>query len=125
MVDGGLVDPIPAEEAYRRGARRILVVRTRPSNVVKRNSALTRPMSRLLFRTPALSRASLDTARRYQQAVAWLKSPPADATVLELVPHLPLQTKRMTQDKVRLKADYDLGVELVSRRTDRLREVFA
>lgn len=125
VVDGGLVDPIPAEEAYRRGARGILVVRTRPSNVVKRNGPFTRPVSKLLFRTPAVSRASLETARRYQRAVAWVKSPPRDAHVLELAPDVPLRTRRTTQDKVRLKADYDLGVELVSRSAARLREMFA
>lgn len=125
VVDGGLVDPIPAEEAYRRGARRILVVRTRPSNVVKRNSALTRPISKLLFRTPAVSRASVEAALRYQRAVGWVRSPPADATVLELAPAKPLKTKRTTQDKVCLKGDYDLGVESVSRSADRLRELFA
>ena len=125
LVDGGLVDPIPVEEAYRRGARRILVVRTRPSHVVKRNNAFTRPVSRLLYRTPALSRASLETALRYQQAVGWVQSPPGDATVLELAPEAPLKTKRTTQDKVCLQADYDLGFVSVSRSADRLRAMFA
>jgi predicted patatin/cPLA2 family phospholipase len=125
VVDGGLVDPIPAEEAYRRGARRILVVRTRPSNMVKRDNAWTRPVSRLLFRTPAVSRASLETASRYQRAVAWVKAPPADATVLELAPDVPLKTKRTTQNKVSLRADYDLGIESASRSAGRLRELFA
>jgi flagellar hook protein FlgE len=35
LVDGGVADPIPVEEAYRLGARRIMVLRSRPANVVK------------------------------------------------------------------------------------------
>ena len=124
VMDGGLVDPIPAEEAHRRGARRILVLRTRPSNIVKRNTLLTRPVSALLFRTPAVSRASLQTAQRYQHAVAWLQAPPADTTVLELAPQTPLKTKRTTQDHACLKADYEAGFALASQRAAQLCELF-
>jgi predicted acylesterase/phospholipase RssA len=35
LVDGGVAAPIPVREAYRRGARRILVVRTRARGVTK------------------------------------------------------------------------------------------
>jgi predicted patatin/cPLA2 family phospholipase len=125
VVDGGLVDPIPAEEAYRRGARRILVVRTRPSRMVKRDGPFTKPVSALLYRTPAVSRASLQTATRYQRTVAWLQSPPADAEVLELAPPAPLKTRRTTQNKVHLRADYDTGFDLASQHAPRLRELFA
>lgn len=115
VVDGGLVDPIPVQEAYRRGAGRLVVLRTRPSKTVKRVSVLTRPVSALLFRTPAVARASLHTAARYQEAVAWLQTPPADVTVLELAPDRPLRTKRTTQARASLKADYALGRELATR----------
>jgi predicted patatin/cPLA2 family phospholipase len=125
VVDGGLVDPIPAQEAYRRGARRMLVLRTRPSNTVKRDSPLTRPMSALLFRTPAVSRASLQTAKRYQQTVAWLQAPPPDATVLELAPELPLRTKRTTQRIASLMADYEQGRKLAHRHAARVQALLA
>jgi predicted patatin/cPLA2 family phospholipase len=125
LVDGGLVDPIPAEEAYRRGARRIVVVRTRPSRMVKRDGPFTKPASALLYRTPAVSRASRQTAARYQRTVAWLQSPPADAEVLELAPPAPLKTRRTTQNKVHLRADYATGFETASLHAPRLREILA
>ena len=31
-TDGGVTAPVPVEEAYRRGARRILVIRSRPAD---------------------------------------------------------------------------------------------
>lgn len=123
VVDGGLVDPIPVEEAYRRGARRMLVVRTRPSKTVKRDHLLTRPIAALLFKTPAVARASLHTAKRYQQTVAWLQAPPADATIVELAPETPLRTKRTSQDLAGLRADYRLGRESALRNAARVRDL--
>lgn len=125
VVDGGLVDPIPAREAYRRGARRMLVVRSRPSAAVKRNGALTRPVSALLFRSPAVARASLDTAARYQEAVAFVHSPPADSQVVELAPEVPLRTRRTTQKPASLRADYELGRMLAHSRREQLSALVA
>jgi predicted patatin/cPLA2 family phospholipase len=121
VVDGGLVDPVPAREAYRRGARRLLVIRSRPSTEIKRDSALTRPVAALLRGTPAVARVSLHTARNYQRAVAFVHAPPADAQVLELAPPAPLKTRRTTQDRSALRADYALGRELALESHERLR----
>lgn len=120
VVDGGLVDPIPAREAYRRGARQMVVIRSRPSQTVKRANALTRPVSALLSRQPAVARASLHTAQRYQEAVAFVHQPPADAQVLELAPSVPLKTKRTTQNVVSLRADYELGRALAHQHRQQL-----
>ncbi|MET0390067.1 MAG: patatin family protein [Polyangiales bacterium] len=125
VVDGGLVDPIPAQEAYRRGARRLLVIRSRPSQTVKRVSALTRPVSALLFRSPAVARASLHTAARYQEAVAFVHRPPADAQVLELAPTQPLKTKRTSQHVGSLRADYELGRSLALQHRPQLQALFS
>jgi len=120
VVDGGLVDPIPAQEAYRRGARRLIVIRSRPSGVVKRSNAFTRPMAALLSRTPAVAKASLHTAQRYQDAVRFIQAPPHDAQIIEIAPVWPLKTKRTTQDPACLRADYATGHALTHRSRERL-----
>jgi predicted patatin/cPLA2 family phospholipase len=120
VVDGDLVDPIPAQEAYRRGARRMIVIRSRPSGVVKRSNALTRPLAALLSRTPAVAKASLHTALRYQEAVQFIQAPPHDAQIIELAPVRPLETKRTTQDPACLRADYRAGHALAHRSRERL-----
>lgn len=125
VVDGGLVDPIPAQEAYRRGARRIIVIRSRPSATVKRASALARPVAALLFRTPAVARASLYTAQRYQQAVRFIQAPPHDAQIIELAPQVALQTKRTTQNPDHLRADYVSGLRLAHENQARLSELLS
>ncbi len=109
VVDGGLSDAIAAEEAYRRGARRIVVVRSRPAHAMKDKSALDPLMTWLLRGQPAVAKAMQQTATRYQQAVAFIASPPSDAQVIQLAPAQALQTGRTTQDKRALHADYQLG----------------
>jgi predicted patatin/cPLA2 family phospholipase len=109
LVDGGLTAPFPAEEAYRRGARRILVVRTRPSGVTKGPSALDVVTRIALHRRPALARAASRVAQHYARAVQFLAAPPEDAQVLELAPLRLLSASRTTQDASRLVADYQHG----------------
>lgn len=112
LIDGGVSDPIPVEEAYRRGARRIVVVRSRPAAYVKTNGWSTRFSAWLLRKEPTVARAVRRTAERYQRAVAFLQSPPKDCRVLEVAPTVPLATRRTTQDRALLERDYVVGREL-------------
>jgi predicted patatin/cPLA2 family phospholipase len=112
LADGGVADPVPAEEAYRRGARRIMVVRSRPAMAVKRYGLSTRTMAWLLRREPAFARAVRMTAVRYRQSVAFMSSPPSGCTIVQVAPSSLLATKRTTQDRRALEHDYELGREL-------------
>ncbi len=109
LADGGVADPIPVEEAYRRGARRILVVRTRPAAVVKTDDMSARLMAWMFRREPAFAKAIRLTAARYQQAVAFLTQPPADCQVVHVAPPALMATKRTTQDRPVLERDYEMG----------------
>ncbi len=112
LLDGGVSDPIPVEEAYRRGARRILVVRTRPATAVKSYGTSARAMAWLLRREPAVAAAIRNTAAQYRRAVAFLGSPPSDCEIIHVAPSMPLSTKRTTQDRACLQRDYELGRKL-------------
>jgi len=109
LVDGGVADPIPVEEAYRCGARRIMVLRTRPSTAVKTDGMSERVMAWLLRREPALAAAVRSTAAAYQRAVAFLDAPPADCEIVQVAPPAPLATTRTSQDRAALEHDYALG----------------
>jgi predicted patatin/cPLA2 family phospholipase len=112
LVDGGVSDPIPVEEAYRLGARRILVIRSRPALFVKTDGWSSR-VTPFLFRTqPAVSAAMRRTATRYQRAVAFLQAPPGDCQIVEVAPRAPLETKRTTQARGPLQRDYALGRQM-------------
>jgi predicted patatin/cPLA2 family phospholipase len=109
LLDGGVSDPIPVEQAYRLGARRILVIRSRPAAFVKESGWSAR-LAPLLFRDrPAVASAMRRTAERYQRAVAFVRAPPADCHIVHVAPARPLATRRTTQRLEALRADYATG----------------
>lgn len=112
LVDGGVSDPIPVEEAYRRGARRILVIRSRPAEYVKTDGLGASLSSFLLRSAPVVATAVRRTAQSYQRAVAFLREPPSDCQIVHVAPEKTLATRRTTQDRAALEQDYALGREL-------------
>lgn len=110
LADGGVSDPVPVAEAYRRGARRIVVIQSRPHAVVKKTSFVSSVLTPLFFREhPALAGAMLRTADRYQEAVRWIQAPPSDCQVVHVAPEEALQSGRTTQTRAKLENDYALG----------------
>ena len=112
LVDGGVSDPIPAAEAYRRGARRILVVRSRPAASVKTDRFSAWVLAWLLCHEPTLAHAVRASAARYQESVTFLNHPPSDCRIVQIAPPQALATKRTSQDLAALQADYQLGRRL-------------
>jgi predicted patatin/cPLA2 family phospholipase len=112
LMDGGISAPIPVQEAYRRGARRILVIRSRPAEFAKRASALSN-LGALAFRdASAFAHALRQAHRAYQGAVTFIRSPPNDCEIVQVAPPRKLATGRTTQHWRALKQDYALGREL-------------
>lgn len=112
VVDGGVADPIAVKEAYRRGARNILVIRTRPSDYLKSPGLETTLGRWALSEFQQLADAIRRQAETYQKAVEFIRNPPPDCTILEVAPDRPLRTGRTTQDRKKLEADYQLGRKL-------------
>ncbi|MDP9037148.1 MAG: patatin family protein [Myxococcota bacterium] len=109
LVDGGISDPLPVREAYRRGARTMVVIRSRAVNFVKRDRLVNRVGSWTIRGTPALARACLNVARVYRDGVAFLRSPPSDCRVLQVAPSTALATGRTSRDRESLDRDYAVG----------------
>lgn len=114
VIDGGVADPIPVEEAYRRGARRILVVRSRPATYVKKPRLENHLVSALLLDRPKLIEAVHHSPARYRRAVEFIHSPPSDCTILQLAPPDMLATTRTSRDRSKLELDYELGRSLAT-----------
>ncbi len=108
-VDGGVAAPIPIDEALRRGARRIMVVRSRPRDFGG-PSWLENAIARVVLRgEPGLARAFAAYRDVYARSVALVRRPPASCDVIEVVPAAHLRTGRMTRDLAALDHDYMLG----------------
>jgi predicted patatin/cPLA2 family phospholipase len=112
VVDGGVAAPIPAREAFKQGARRIIVVRSRPAGYRKRFGLENRLSAFATRKSPALSDAVLRQAETYCQCVDFLETPPTGTQILQIAPELPLKTGRTTQRLDALLADYELGKAL-------------
>jgi predicted patatin/cPLA2 family phospholipase len=118
-VDGGVTDPIPAMEAYRRGARIITVIRTRPAHYRKKKGIENYVSSFATRAWPKLSEAVKGQAETYSRCVDFILNPPKDATIIQIAPEGPLHTGRTTQNIESLLTDYEtgrqIGEEFVSR----------
>jgi len=108
-TDGGVSAAIPVEEAFRRGARRILVLRSRPADYVKEPRLESVIGALALRKHPALARAIRSAHKAYGRALAFIRNPPAECTVLEIAPKQALRTGRTTRDVGALEEDYALG----------------
>jgi len=111
LIDGGVSDPIPVEAAYRRGARRIVVIRSRPATFVKTDGWSARVSTFFARGRPVVAGAMRRTAERYRRAVEFLHDPPGDCRIIHVAPLVPMSTGRTTQDRRALERDYALGRE--------------
>ena len=108
--DGGISDAIPVEEAYRRGADTIVVIRTVPS---------------AMFYTPQwmkrmeqwLSESSLQQLvhmvqhheQSYYRIQQFIENPPSDLRIFEIFPPKPLASHALGSRLPALNQDYHLG----------------
>ena len=119
MADGGLSDGLPAEEAVRRGARRIVVIRSRPYKYRKKGGPQQAVLGWYLRRYPALRAAVARQAAVYNQALDFIRRPPPGVEILEVSPPENFRVSRFTRNLAALKTGYYQGLavagEVVSR----------
>ena len=123
-TDGGIADPIPVIEAYRRGARNIVVIRSRVAEYVKKRGFEAILTSLILKKQRALSASVARQAEAYREAVEFIMAPPADAKIVHIAPTGPLATTRTGQISTHLEADYARGVEAGHSAVRRIRTKF-
>ncbi|MNL21572.1 Patatin-like phospholipase [compost metagenome] len=109
MTDGGVADSIPVRHAYEQGARDITVVLSRPLGYRKRAPRLPALHRYLLRQTPALARASLARHHSYNDAIDFIRNPPADCRIRLIHPPAGFRVGRMTTDPDKLEQGYQMG----------------
>jgi predicted patatin/cPLA2 family phospholipase len=122
-TDGGIADSLPVREAYRRGATNIIVIRSRPSNYIKKQNALILLVFSIYFRKyPQLVEKFKQRVRNYMDSVKFIHYPPEGVRITELAPPDGIDIGRTTQNKNVLKSSYqkgiDYGNEFLKRRRD-------
>jgi predicted patatin/cPLA2 family phospholipase len=111
LMDGGVADPLPLREAIRRGAREIVVIRSRPPEYIKSKGLETYLTSLLLRRHRRLSAAIKIQPSVYGNSIALMAQPPGDVTIHQIAPSRALRSHRTGRDLDALKSDYQLGRE--------------
>ncbi|SDZ87340.1 Predicted phospholipase, patatin/cPLA2 family [Microbulbifer marinus] len=109
MTDGGLADSIPVIRAYEQGARDITVVLSRPVGYRKRVSPAPKQMKQFFHDHARLFEAVLDRAERYNRALDFIESPPADCRVTAIAPPPDFPVKRFTRELELLERGYQCG----------------
>jgi predicted patatin/cPLA2 family phospholipase len=109
MTDGGVADALPVGEAIRRGARRIMVIRSRHRDYVKGNSPSEYLIRWHVRRYPFLQRAVAKRVRRYNDTVALIRRPPEGVSIVEICPPTDFRVSRLSKDLRILEEGYDQG----------------
>ena len=110
-ADGGISDPIPVLEAYRRGANRIVVVRSRPEKYIKNESRLSFLYPVLFRKYPGVVDAMKQRHKAYMNAVSFIKNPPRGVSVWEISPSAESRVSRTTKKRDLLAAEYNSGIK--------------
>ncbi len=109
MTDGGVSDPIPATEAIRRGARRIMVIRSRPARYQKSSDPAYICLSVFLRQYPTLRNTIRNQNRIYHDAVALIHNPPSGVSIVQVSPSASFRPGRFTRDPDVLLEGYEQG----------------
>lgn len=112
MTDGGVADALPIEEAIRRGARRIMVIRSRHRSYVKRAGFPDRILYGFVRREPRLRQAMASRVLRYNEAVRLLRVPPPGISIVEICPPDHFRVSRLSKNLRTLKEGYEQGRSL-------------
>ncbi|GAA4900281.1 hypothetical protein GCM10023333_37670 [Ferrimonas pelagia] len=111
FVDGGVADAIPVAEAIRRGAKRLLILRSQTADYRKRAPASPRLLKHLLRKTPGLIAPMLQRAEQYNATLDLIRQPPKGVEIIEICPPPSFQLKRLTRSAAPLQQGYQLGLE--------------
>jgi len=112
-VDGGVSSPIPIQEAYARGAKTVVTIRTVPSDYEAKTPWAHKLKSWVCKKNkcPKILDIITEHENSYEDALSFIKTPPADLKVIEISPPKPLSSKLLGSSCASLKADYEMGLQ--------------
>jgi len=112
LMDGGWSDPIPVKRAIDLGADKVVVIRTMPA-MHKLEWSYFGWFGGIWHRdNPALSRRFSEDHLYYNASIDYIEENPTGATIIQIAPDEELSTGSYSTSKVKLIADYRLGLDL-------------
>jgi predicted patatin/cPLA2 family phospholipase len=111
-LDGGLAAPLPVREAYRRGARKIVVIRTVNANFHAQSAWVNKLKSWICVSgyCPKTIDYLVQHEQAYEQELAFIAHPPEDVEIIQIFANDNLQSKLLGSTDVDLHHDYGTGL---------------
>ncbi|MGY0580418.1 MAG: patatin-like phospholipase family protein [Paraglaciecola chathamensis] len=111
-LDGGLAAPLPVIEAYKRGARKIVVIRTADAQF-QAQSAWVHKLRSVVCKAgycPKTIDYLVQHEQAYQQELAFIANPPADVEIVQIFAGKKLHSKLLGSTDSDLRHDHKIGV---------------
>jgi predicted patatin/cPLA2 family phospholipase len=111
-LDGGLAAPLPVREAYDRGARKIVVIRTVDVHFQAQSPWVHKLRSLVCVSgyCPKTIEYLVQHEQAYQQELDFIANPPADLEIVQIFAEEKLQSKLLGSTDRELRHDHRLGV---------------
>ncbi|EGM70443.1 patatin-like phospholipase family protein [Shewanella sp. HN-41] len=112
-LDGGLAAPLPVCEAYRRGARKIVVIRTVSEDFQAQSAWVHKLKSWICVSgfCPKTIDYLVQHEQAYQAELDFIANPPEDVEIVQIFAKEPLQSKLLGSTDADLRIDYQQGVK--------------
>ena len=107
--DGALGDPIPMEKAFQMGCDRVILILTKPKNLLRQPGKDPSFAKRIEKRYPEAAKQLRLRARRYNNGVDLAKAYEAEGRVLTVSPDDTCGVDTLTRDKDALQRLYEKG----------------
>jgi predicted patatin/cPLA2 family phospholipase len=113
FLDGGLAAPLPVREAYNRGARKIVVIRTVDADFQAQSAWVQKLRS--LATAAGYCPKTLDYLIQHEQAyldeLNFMVNPPSDVEIIQIFADETLHSKLLGSTNDDLRKDHKLGVK--------------
>ena len=109
MTDGGVADSIPVKQAIDQGANRIMVIRARHRDYIKKDSWMHKLVRRKIAHHPALAAVMAERVSRHRQTMALIRNPPDGVSIIEVCPPESFSIGRFSRNSEKIIAGYEAG----------------
>lgn len=120
--DGALGDPVPIEKAFQLGCDRVVLLLTKPVNVLRSPKKDEKVAACIRRAYPAAAEALCQRAQRYNESVALARMRARQGKVLIVAPEDTCGVDTLTRDKQALRRLYEMGYADAQKITDYLRK---
>lgn len=111
-VDGGVAESLPVKEAYRRGAKRIMVLRSNPQSYHKKPYKISKLLPFILSSYPQVAKRLQYRYKDYNQALQFIRQPPKDCQIIEVCPPETFSAGQFTLNLKVLDKAYQMGIAI-------------